>query len=197
MVFSDDFCGHGPLSEICQTCLQRDRCRRLRNILQLPVCDNLHKRLFLELFVEYVRQIFITSIFYDCSANLLEDWLPKLFNRTKLYIFELGNQSDENSDIGASLNSLLDLCKAILVHFGLHMTVYGCNFNSITLQSLHTSGVEIRFHYYLSLTIGRPLSPLTDESLHNVLIDRLHRSMSTGSDPHLLSSFLGSPQNDF
>lgn len=166
----------------------------MRNILQLPSRDNAHKRLFLELFVEYLRQIFITRIFQDCSTHLREDWLPKLFNRAKLFIFELG---DQNLDIGDALNDLMRLCQSILTRFDLNSTLYSTSFNSITISPLLTSGFEIRFHFYFSMTVGRPLSPLFDEALNDVLVSRLNRSLIIDPEPHLKSSFLGSPENDF
>lgn len=191
--FSDDFCGHGSTTDICQTCLQRGRCRRMRDILQLPSRDNTHKRLFLELFIEYLRQIFLTKIFQDCSTRLRENWLPRLFNRAKLFIFELGNQ---NLDIGDALNGLVELCQSTLVHFNLNLTLYASSFNSITVNPLLTSGFEIRFHYYFTISIGHPVSPLSDEALNSALISRLNRSLTVDPEPHLRSSFLGSPEND-
>ena len=194
LFISDEFCGHGPNSLPCCICMQRDRCRRLRNLLQMPTCDHNNKRLFLEIFVEYLRQIFSTRTFYDCSSQLRENWLPRLFNRAKLFIFELGNQ---NLDIGEALNSLTELCQSVMRHFNLHMTLYSGNFNSITVNPLLDSGVEIRFHFYFTVTIGRSVSSLLDESLNHILYSRLNRGLAADPNPHLKSSFLGSPMNDF
>ena len=91
----------------------------------------------------------------------------------------------------------MTLCQNTLGHFNYHMTSYGCNFNSITTNPISTSGIEIRFHFYYTVTIGRPLSPLFDEALNNTLITRLNRGLSAEPDPHLHSSFLGSPDFDF
>ena len=158
------------------------------------MCNQENKRLFLETFVEYLRQIFLTKTFYDCSAQLRENWLPRLFNRAKLFIFELGNQ---NLDIGEALNSLTGLCQRTMQQLDLHMSLYACNFNSITVNPLLDAGVEIRFHFYFTVTIGRSVSPILDEALNYILQSRLDRSLLVDPNPHLQSSFLGSPINDF
>ena len=119
--------------------------------------------------------------------------MPRLFNRAKLFIFELGNQ---NLDIGDALNGLIVLCQDNLNHFDLNLSMYACNFNSATINPLTHSGFEVRFHYYFSLTIGRPVSPLFDEALNNVMVARLNRGLATDRNPHLQSSFLGSPTED-
>lgn len=171
----------------------------MRNILQLPHCNDAHKRMFLELFVEYLRQIFLTRTFQDCSARLREDWISRLFNRAKLFIIELGDQDqnqNQNLDIGQALANLLELCQSTLTELGLKMTLYCSSFNSITVNPLLTLGSEIRYHYYFTITIGRPVSPLFDEALNDVLISRLTRSRHTSSDPHLFSSFIGLSEDD-
>ena len=142
--------------------------------------------MFLEILFEYIRQTFSTRVYLDCSSNLREDWLPRLFDRAKLFSIELG---DLNCDIGEALNSLVVECHKILSQFSLHMSLYTCNFNSITVNPLHSSGVEIRFHYYFTLTIGRPISPIFDDALNSNIIARLNRSLMIDPNPHLRSSF--------
>lgn len=138
--------------------------------------------------------MFITKTFYDCSSSIREDWLPKLFIRVKLFIFELG---DQNLDIGNALNALLLLCQNTLRHFNYHMSIYGSSFNSITINPILPSGVEIRYHFYYTISVGRTKSPLFDESLNSVLTSRLDRGLSADPNPHLQSSFLGSPNDDY
>ena len=165
----------------------------MRDLLQKPSNSLNDKRLFLEIFFEYLRQIFLTHIFTDCSSHIRENWLPRLFNRAKLFLFEIG---DRNSDIGLALNELSTQCQQTLSHFSLHMRLYTCNFNSITINPLPHDSVEIRFHFYFTFTLGRPLSPLFDEALNNSLLSRMFRAAKTDRNPHLQSSFVGNDNID-
>ena len=153
----------------------------------MPHCSNLEKRMYLDTFFSYLTQILESKVFYDCSSNIREEWFPRLYTRAKLFILEL---ADNTSSVNSSLNKLIVTNQKFLSAYDLFLRIYSGNFNAITINPLSSVGVEVRFQFYYTISIGRSPSHLSDDSLSDRLISIFNKSLPIDPNPHLHSAFL-------
>ena len=183
----DDFCGHGSLQKPCSICLQRDRCRVLRAILQLPSYNTNDKRNYLNTFLVYLSEILQTKVFYDCSSNIRENWLSRLYTRAKLFMMDL---IDSNAILDNTLAAFADINQHFLSEYQLNMSVYSGNFNSILIRPNSQSKFETRFQFYFVVTLNRSVSPAADYRFNEYLTTIFNQASKTDPDPHMHSAFL-------
>ena len=187
MFISDDFCGHGSFQKPCPICLQRDRCRVLRAILQLPSYNTSDKQNYLNTFLVYLSEILQTKVFYDCSSNIRENWLSRLYTRAKLFMMDL---IDSNAALDSTLATFADINQQFLSEYQLNISVYSGNYNSILIRPTSQSKFETRFQFYFVATLNRSVSPAADYRFNKYLTHIFNQASETDPNPHMHSAFL-------